>query len=124
MTANPPIMIPRQPALRHLILPVLPHMIHVRREHPRPALAQIHLQDTQARRMARRVSQHQPLAQLEARARPGAPVETEGEVVRQVHPEVGLRGDGVEGVFQLDLVRVDRHVGVDEMLQAAGVVEV
>lgn len=124
MAPHPTIVIPRQPPLRHIILKVLLHMVLIARENPRPAVLHINLQDAQPRRMPRGMMDVQARRNLVVAAVERHPADVEGHVVRQVDARVGTGGDGVEGVFDLQLVHVDGDVGVAEEIEAAGVVEV
>ena len=81
-------------------------MVLIARENPTPGLGKVDLHDAQAGRVPRRVMQVYALRDLEVRAVEGHPVEIEGEVVREVDAEVGFGGDGVEGVFEFELVGV------------------
>lgn len=106
MTPAPRLVVPSQPPLRDIVLPILLHMVLIARENPTPGLGKVDLHDAQAGRVPRRVMQVYALRDLEVRAVEGHPVEIEGEVVREVDAEVGFGGDGVEGVFEFELVGV------------------
>lgn len=49
---DPIIMVPCQLPLRHVLIIILLHMIHVRREDPAPGLGEIHLHDAGTGRVA------------------------------------------------------------------------
>lgn len=124
MAPTPRIMIPRQPPLLQPHLPILPNMILIGRKNPRPTLIHIDLQNRQPRRMSRTMSDRQPLRNLQAIAMPRLPIDVELEIVGHVDAEVGFGGDAVEGGFDLGFVYVDGDVGVAELIEAAGVVDV
>ena len=122
--AHPIIMVPRQPALRHILLVVGLDVVLVGREEPGAALRQVEQHARQPRRVAGHVLHGDALGELPRVAVEGLPVEVHVQVLRDVDAEVSLGEDGVEGVFELELVHVDGHVGAFEVSESARVVQV
>ena len=118
-------MIPRQPSMWRPLLVVLLHMELIARPDKRPALLQVHLHDAQPRRMARGMVHYNPMVQVEVRLVKRLPVQLlQQHIMAQIDAEVGLCGDSPACMLEFLLVHIDRHVCVDEVLQAPRVVEV
>jgi hypothetical protein len=104
---------------------MLPNMKLIRRPNPHSTLLQIDLHSTQPRRMPRHQPHRHPLRHLPHILVKRLPVQLlQIEVVRQVHTCIRTCGGGPACVFELGFVHVDGDVGADEVLEAAGVVEV
>ena len=124
-TLDPRVVIPGQPAVRVTQLVVLRNVELIRRPDPRAALLQIHLHDDQPRGMARTVVKSNPLIEIEVVFSEGIPLQlVQRHVSRQIDAEVRARADGPARVLEFLFVHVDGHVGVHEVFEAAGVVEV
>lgn len=74
MTPTPRLMIPRQPPLRYVILPILLNMVLITRENPGPGFLQVDLHDAQPGRVSRRVVQVYARRDLVVGAVDGHPV--------------------------------------------------
>lgn len=123
-TADPGVVVARQPAMRVAELVVLLDVELVRRPDEGAVLLEVDLHDHQPRRVARRVVQRDALRQVEVVVVERRPLQLlQVHVVRQIHAQVRPRGHSPACVLELLLVHVDGHVRADEVLQPARVVE-
>ena len=91
-TLNPRIVIPRQPPMRMAQLIILLDMKLICREDEGSILLQIHLQDAQSGRMARRMMNGYPLEEIEMVVGESLPIQLlEIQVVSEVDPQVRAR---------------------------------
>ena len=116
-------MVSRQPTLGNIRLPILLHMILVRREDPGPAILEIDLHDTKSWCVAGRMANIDTGSEFEERAMECFPIEVEAEIFRQVHSNVTLRGDGIIRMFELLFMDVYRYSGAFEVFQTSSVIE-
>src|SRR5262252_1243887 len=117
-------MVSEQPSERPGLLVIVAKVKLIAGQEERARVGKIQTQAHQSRRVSSQQVQIEPVEQLDVIPVEGLPVEREVEVVGQVGSEVLARGNGVERVFQLIRVDVDRNVGAAKELEASSVVEV
>ena len=99
-------------------------MVLIGREDPRPAMNQIYLQDTQSRRMARRMADRQAGKDFPHAIQKGRPLEIERQVSRKVRIGIQPGRHGVKGIFELSLMNIDLGIRPDEVDQSSRMVQV
>ena len=90
MASNPIIVVSSQPALWLICLKVLLDVILIRCEDPRSTIIQIDLHDAESWCMSWRMAHIDARSNLQEVSMERLPIQIEGYVLGQVHPNIGL----------------------------------